>query len=322
VRLTLLLVSLLCLVPAGAAADGPDSIHFLVPGGAGGGWDTTAREVGRALAGAGLVDAVSYENMSGASGGKGVSHMIETAAQNTHVLMINSTPIIARSLIPAYGQSWRELTPIAAVIGDYGAVIVRSDARWTGFDDLLRELRVAPRAITFAGGSTRGGLDHLIVASVFRETGLDPMEARYVPYDAGGKALLALLSGEVDAMSATVGDAISAARDGNVRILAVAAPERLDQLPDVPTLRELGYPVELLNWRGFFAVPGLPDADRLAFVSVLEAMRGHPGWQTAIQRHGWVEKFMAGDEFLQYLERQEVFIGELMSELGFIGTGP
>jgi len=303
-----------------AQADGRlEHIHLLVPGGAGGGWDTTARAVGRSLLAAEIVEQVSFENMSGASGGKGVSHMIETAEQNRHVLIINSTPIIARSLIPAYGQSWRDLTPVAAVIGDYGAIIVRDESGYGGFTELIDDLRDDPRALTFAGGSTRGGMDHLILASVFREAGLDPMDGRYVPYDAGGKALLAVLSGEVDAMSATVGDAIGAARDGSVRILAVAAPERLPGLPGVPTMTELGYAVELLNWRGFFGVPGLSDENRLAFVDALEVMRQQSSWRNEVARYGWVEKFMAGDEFIGYLERQEALIGSLMEDLGFIG---
>ena len=296
-----------------------EHVHLLVPGGAGGGWDTTARAVGRSLMAGSIVEQVSFENMSGASGGKGVSHMVETAEQNRHVFMINSTPIIARSQIPAYGQSWRDLTPVAAVIGDYGAIIVRAGSGYKSFAELVEDLRVNPRAVTFAGGSTRGGMDHLILASVFREARLDPMDGRYVPYDAGGKALLAVLSGEVDAMSATVGDAIGAARDGSVRILAVAAPERLAELPDVPTMTELGYPVELLNWRGFFGVPGLPDENRQAFVDALDAMRQQSSWREEIARYGWVERFMAGKEFIEYLERQEALIGSLMTDLGFIG---
>ncbi len=307
---------------APAAAESLRSVHFLVPGGAGGGWDTTARVVGRSLTDAGVLETASFENLSGASGGKGVSHMIETAVQNQHVLMVNSTPIIARSLIPAFGQSWRDLTPVAAVIGDYGAVMVREDSAYEAFPDLFADLRTAPRSITFAGGSTRGGLDHLIIASVFREAGMNPMDARYVPYDAGGKALLALLSGEVSAMSATVGDAITAHRDGQVRILAVAAPERLRELPDIPTFAEFGLPVEILNWRGFFAVPGLPDERLEAFVDMLRRLRSLDNWQAEVARYGWVERFMAGDEFVRYLESQEAFIGELMTELGFIGALP
>ena len=84
-----------------AVADGHqvlDSIHFLIPGGAGGGWDGTARGTGEALTKAGLVGTASYENMSGGGGGKAIGYLIENAESNHGTLMVNSTPIVIRSL--------------------------------------------------------------------------------------------------------------------------------------------------------------------------------------------------------------------------------
>ena len=84
-----------------AFADGHqkvESIHFLIPGGAGGGWDGTARGTGQALTEAGLVGSASYENMSGGGGGKAIGYLIENAASQEGTLMVNSTPIVIRSL--------------------------------------------------------------------------------------------------------------------------------------------------------------------------------------------------------------------------------
>ena len=81
---------------------------------------------------------------------------------------------------------------------------------------------------------------------------------------------------------------------------------------------EFGLPVEMLNWRGFFAVPGVPDERLTEFVEMLEQLHALDQWQSEVARYGWVERFMAGDEFVQYLESQEAFIGQLMTELGFI----
>ena len=81
-----------------ALADGHqvlDSVHFLIPGGAGGGWDGTARGTGEALTGAGLVGTASYENMSGGGGGKASGYLIEKAESNPGTLMVNSTPIVS-----------------------------------------------------------------------------------------------------------------------------------------------------------------------------------------------------------------------------------
>ncbi len=84
------------LVGTAQAAPQIDSIHFLIPGGAGGGWDGTARGTGEALMAAGLVGSASYENMSGGGGGKAIGYLIENAESNHGTLMVNSTPIVIR----------------------------------------------------------------------------------------------------------------------------------------------------------------------------------------------------------------------------------
>ena len=73
-----------------------ESIHFLIPGGAGGGWDGTARGTGEALTKSGLVGKATYENMSGGGGGKAIGYLIENAKSNEGTLMVNSTPIVIR----------------------------------------------------------------------------------------------------------------------------------------------------------------------------------------------------------------------------------
>ena len=73
-----------------------DSIHFLIPGGAGGGWDGTARGTGEALTKSGLVGSASYENMSGGGGGKAIGYLIENADSQHGTMMVNSTPIVIR----------------------------------------------------------------------------------------------------------------------------------------------------------------------------------------------------------------------------------
>ena len=87
-----------------------ESIHFLIPGGAGGGWDGTARGTGEALTRAGIVGSATYENMSGGGGGKAIGYLIENAASNQGTLMVNSTPIVIRSLVGRFPYNFRDLT--------------------------------------------------------------------------------------------------------------------------------------------------------------------------------------------------------------------
>ena len=105
-----------------------DSIHFLIPGGAGGGWDGTARGTGEALTSAGIVGTASYENMSGGGGGVAIAHLIENADSLQNTMMVNSTPIVIRSLTGVFPHNFRDLTLVSGTIGDYAALVVGKDS--------------------------------------------------------------------------------------------------------------------------------------------------------------------------------------------------
>lgn len=295
-----------------------ESVHFLIPGGAGGGWDGTARGTGEALSKSGLVDSISYENMSGGGGGKAIAHLIETAGQNKDTLMVNSTPIVIRSLSKVFPQSFRDLTPVAATIGDFGAFVVKKDSKYTSFTEIVAEYKENPRSIKIAGGSARGSMDHLVAAMAFKAAGGDARQVRYVAYDAGGKAMAGLLSGETQLLSTGFSEALALAEAGEVRILVMTGSERNEAAPEVPTLKELGYDATFVNWRGFFAAPGISDANKAEFVSTLEKMYDTPEWETVRSRNGWTEIFKPDAEFVSFLEDQEKEVGSLMRELGFL----
>lgn len=295
-----------------------ESVHFLIPGGAGGGWDGTARGTGEALSKAGLVDSVSYENMSGGGGGKAIAHLIETADQKHDTLMVNSTPIVIRSLSKVFPQSFRDLTPIAATIGDFGAFVVKKDSKYNSFKDVVAEFNENPRSVKIGGGSARGSMDHLVAAMAFKASGGDARQVRYVAYDAGGKAMAGLLSGETSILSTGFSEALALAEAGEVRILVMTGNERNEAAPDVPTLKELGYDATFVNWRGFFAAPGISDAQKAEFVTTLQKMYDTEAWETVRARNGWVEIFKPDDQFIAFLEQQEKEVGDLMRELGFL----
>lgn len=301
----------------GAAAD-LDKIHFLIPGGAGGGWDGTARGVGEALTKSGLVGSASYQNLSGGGGGKAIAHIIETAKKQQGTLMVNSTPIIIRSLQKVFPQSFRDLTPIAAVIADYGAFVVRADSPYQSWQEVLEAYKANPRKVKIAGGSVRGSMDHLVAAMAFQAAGEDPLKVRYVAYDAGGKALAGLLSGETQLLSTGLGEALAQHKQGQVRILAITAERRIGDLPDVPTLKDLGHDVFFANWRGFFGAPGLPEPQAKAYAEVLGKMYQTEAWETVRSRNGWGNLFKPRAEFVAFLEDQEKLMGDLMRQLGVL----
>ncbi|WP_434361887.1 tripartite tricarboxylate transporter substrate binding protein [Parasalinivibrio latis] len=317
-RSTLMALAVASCLSTGVAQAAPDSVHFLIPGGAGGGWDGTARGTGEALTRSGILETASYENLSGGGGGKAIAHLIETADQAHDTLMVNSTPIVIRSLSKVFPQSFRDLTPIAAIIGDYGAFVVPVDSKYKTFKDVVADYNKNPRSVSVAGGSARGSMDHLVAAMAFGAAGGDPRRVKYVAYDAGGKAMAGLLSGEAALLSTGFSEALALAKAGEVRILAVTSDERSPAAPNVPTLKEEGYDASFVNWRGFFGAPGLPAEQAKEYQAMLEKMYSTGEWAEVRDRNGWTEIFMPGDEFVSFLENQEVVVGDLMRELGFL----
>jgi putative tricarboxylic transport membrane protein len=315
-----LLIVLACiwLPVAGHADQLMREVHFLIPAGPGGGWDGTARGVGEALVKSGLVIDVSFENLSGGGGGRAIAKLIETAPRQQHTLLISSTPIVVRSLQGIFPQSFRDLEVIGSVIADYTAIAVSADSDIRDFKDLAGRYLAAPRSIKVAGGSVRGSTDHFVVAKALALAGGDPRRVVYVPYDGGGKAMAGLLTGETTALSSGLSETIDMYRAGEIRIIAVTAPERIADAPDIPTLKEQGIDLTFANWRGFFAAPGLSPDRYQEMIRTVAAVSDTPAFEEIRARNGWAPLAIAGDDFYQFLERQELEIGKLMREIGYL----
>ncbi|CUX79398.1 MAG: TTT family transporter substrate-binding component [Roseibaca calidilacus] len=295
-----------------------DAVHFLIPGGAGGGWDGTARGTGEALVNSGLVDNATFENLSGGGGGVAIANLIENAESSHGTLMVNSTPIVIRALTGEISQSFRDLTMVAGTVGDYAALVVTADSPLQSMEDALASYREAPMDFAIGGGSVPGGMDHLVAAIVMQGAGEDPTAFNYIGYDAGGEAMAGLLSGEIDALSTGFSEAIALAEQGEVRILGVTAPERVPAYDAAPTFAEQGIEAEFVNWRGFFAAPGLPEEQLTAYQDMLATMMETPEWEAVRARMGLVNIYRPGDDFTAFLETQEKQLGDLMRDLGFL----
>jgi putative tricarboxylic transport membrane protein len=317
--LSVCMIVLALLFAGSACAEStPQKVHFLIPGGAGGGWDGTARGVGKALMDADIIEHASFENMSGGGGGKALNHLISTARRQQGTLMVNSTPIIIRSLQGVFPQSFRDTTPIAAVIADYAAFVVPSKSKYKSWKAVIDDFKKDPMSVKIAGGSVKGSMDHLVPAMAVEAAGGDPLKLVYVPYDAGGKAMAGLLAGDTQVLSTGFSEALGLSRQGEVRILAVTSDKRLPQAPDVPTLKELGYDVSFANWRGFFGAPKLPDKKAEAYRDMLAKMYKTAAWETIRTNRGWQNLYKPGDEFVNFLEDQEKALGGMMKKLGFL----
>ena len=298
-----------------------DKLHFIIGGGAGGGWDGTARGTGEALTKAGFLQSASFENMSGGGGGKALAYLINNEPENT--VLVQSTPLVLRSITRHKGYvkgtgtlSYKDVMPIAGVIGDYGAIVVANNSPIKNFQDAVDAYKADPSSIKMAGGSVRGSMDHLIGALAFQAAGANPNDVIYVPYDAGGKALAGLLSGETQILSTGLGE-VMGARD-QVRIIGITAPDRVADAPDAPTLKEQGFDVQFVNWRGFFGPKSMSGSDYYKIAKMLGDVQKTPEWEAVRKRNAWVNIYNPGKKFDEFLLKQTEEMTALMKQLGVI----
>ena len=132
------------------------------------------------------------------------------------------------------------------------------------------------------------------------------------------KALGGFLTGEGDVLSTGLTETLEYHRSGRLRIIAISAPQRVAAAPDVATYREQGVDFDFVNWRGFFAPPGLPAATADQYSSMLQEMLATPEWETLRARNGWQNLYLGRQDFVAFLEQQERDIRALLLELGFL----
>ena len=308
----------LAAAPSISLAQANQRLHFIVPAGVGGGWDQTARAVAEAMTRAGLVHSTTLEHVSGGGGSRAIGYLISTGQTQQQTLLVSSTPIVLRAVRGAQ-PSYRELLPVASVIGDYAVIAVRADSPYRDFAALAAAVRRAPGDIRIAGGSVRGGMDHLLAARIFtKASGVDPKAVTYLPYDAGGAALGALATSQVHALSTNLGEVLETPHAQAIRILAVTSPERVTEAPSLPTLRELGHDVSFVNWRGFFAAPQLPAATADSYAALLGRLLETPEWEAMRARHAWQKLYHARADFKAFLEAEEAKARQYLQALAIV----
>lgn len=178
----------------------------------------------------------------------------------------------------------------------------------------MAALKADPTAVPVTGGSA-GGTDHILFGLIAQSVGVPATNLSYVPYAGGGEALAALLGNQVAAGISGYGEFAEQVKAGSLRVLAISADKRQDGI-DAPTLKESGVDIELFNWRGVFAPPGVSTEDEAAMVNLVETMAASDAWKTEAANHGWTEILLTGDDFDKFLADENTRIEEILKELG------
>jgi putative tricarboxylic transport membrane protein len=265
-------------------------LRFLVPNAPGGGYDITARTAAKAMEDGGITGAVEVFNLPGAGGTVGLGRTVNESGNDRLVMSMG--------------------------LGVVGSVYTNESPLRT-FDDLVATWTADPGAVPVGGGSSPGGPDHLAPMLMAEGIGIDPRAVNYISYDGGGELLAAVLGGKVAFGVSGLGEYADQIEADELRVLAVTAPERVPGV-DAPTLKESGVDVEFTNWRGIVAPPGLDEAGRAELVAAFTALRESPEWKEALERNGWQDAFLPGDEFGVFLQAENDRVAGVLRNLGLV----
>ncbi|CAH0220634.1 tripartite tricarboxylate transporter substrate-binding protein [Rhodococcus fascians] len=305
-------------IDAARSASGSDArakLTLIAPAAAGGGWDLVARESQQALRSDGIVNNAQVVNVPGAGGTIGLSQLENLSGQPTTV-MITGTVMLGGIAINNSDTTLADTVPIAKLAEDFEVFVVPKDSPIQNLEDMIEAWRANPGGLPIGGGSL-GGIDHIVAGQLAQEADIDPAAINYIAYSGGGEVLTSLLSNTVGVAVSGFNDFRDQIEAGNVRALAVAAPEPLEGF-DVDTFIEQGYNVDLVNWRGIVAPPGISDEDRQTLVDIVTEMVQTEQWATAVERNRWKESVVTGDEFGEFLEVEQARITGILEELGLV----
>lgn len=296
--------------------DGPISgVRLMVPNTPGGGYDVTARTAAKAMEDAKIATNIEVFNLAGAGGTVGLQRLVNEKG-TADLAMMMGLGVVGAVYTNKSEATLTETTPLARMIEEAGAVFVSKDSPYQTLDQLVQAWKADPGKVTVGGGSSKGGPDHLLTMQLAEAVGIDPKVVNYLPYDGGGELLPALLGNKVSLGASGYTEFLDQVRAGQLRVLAVTTDKRVPALPDAPTAQEQGVNLEFTNWRGFIAPPGISDADRDTLLGALDRLHRSDQWKQAIERNGWTDAYLAGDEFATFLKEQDQRVAGVLSKLG------
>jgi putative tricarboxylic transport membrane protein len=199
--------------------------------------------------------------------------------------------------------TYADITPIAAVSTDYGAIVVPVSSPIRSLHELLAALRKDPAAVAVSGGSGPGAMHHGMIGVVAAAGGIAPGAIHYVGSAGVVEGIAALLRGEVAVAALGATDVVDELRTGAVRILAVLSEHRLSgPFQQILTAKEQGIDVVFPMWRGFYGPPEMPESAVRFWIDTFRRMVDTPTWARVLGETAWFPFLLTGDEFRSFLD--------------------
>ena len=305
-----------------AVAFEPNNTECIAPAAAGGGWDFTCRQVGKVLYDLGLVPGpVRVTTLAGAGGGVAYAEVVAKRNSDENLLVAASSATTTRLAQGAFpGSDMDQVRWVASVGSDYGVIAVAKDSPIASLSELFDQVKADASSVAFAGGSAVGGWDHLKVLIAAKAAGIETVTSvKYVAFDGGGEAVTQLLGGHVQAFTGDLSEARGFADSGDIRILAVLAPERLPgDFSSLPTAAEQGIDAVGANWRGFYAPGEMSEEAYNYWIDAVKSLYDSDEWKQIMTESGLMPLDLQGDAFTDFVRQQVDETEALSREIGIL----
>jgi putative tricarboxylic transport membrane protein len=290
------------------------NLKMMLPANPGGGWDTTGRALGKAMLDGKLADSVTYENKGGAAGALGLAQFVNGSRGDANALLVTGAVMLGGIITGKPPVSLSQATPVARLTSEYNVFVVPADSPFKSMADVVANLKKDPGSIKWGGGS-RGSTEHIAAAMIAQRVGADPSKINYVAFRGGGEATAAVLGGNVSVGGSGFSEFAEYIKAGKMRAIAVTAPQRLK---GVPTLKEQGIDVEIGNWRGVYAAPGITPAQRKSITDlVLETVKT-ASWKSALEKNDWTPAVLTGAAFEKFVDDEFASPRATMAKSGMV----
>ena len=290
-------------------------ITMIVPFPAGGLADIVARPVAEAMSRE-LGQPVVIENKGGAGGGIGMGVAAKAPADGYTVLMALSSYSVIPEADTVLGRapmySFSALRPIARITADPTVLAVRTDAPWKNAKDFVEDAKKRPGAINY-GSSGNYGTMHVPMEILAQNAGI---KLTHVPFTGAAPAVVALLGGQIDAVSTGPATVVQHVKAGKIRVLAHWGNGKLQALPDVPSLKEAGYNAEYAQWSGLFIPAATPEPVAQRLRAAVRAAANDPKVKDVIGNAGSPILYQDTPEFEKYVQADVKRMADVVKKIG------
>jgi putative tricarboxylic transport membrane protein len=207
-------------------------------------------------------------------------------------------------------------TPLVRLTSEYNVFVLPANSPFKSMKEVIEQLKKDPGSVKWGGGS-RGSTEHIAAAMIAREVGVDPAKINYVAFRGGGEATAAILGGNVTVGGSGYSEFSEYINAGKMKALALTSGARLKGI-NIPTLKELGYNVEIGNWRGVYGAPGITAAQRKALTDMLLKAAKTKSWAADMEKNNWTAAVMSGQEFEDFVDNDFASLRATMVKAGMI----